>query len=143
MPFWALFLLLGALKVWKIWVGQMPKMLHFSEFFKTWSMRSNSVTRQVSFNRTKIGGKCQNSNTTFRVIFKQCVCCRTKCIFPKYVITNSAMHYRATRYSTSLMMYMLLRFMFQAYAWPIQFAYCDKSHKAYKGFILQRNLMCM
>ena len=37
------------------------------------SLRSNSVTRQVSFNRTKIGGKCQNSNTTFWVIFKQCV----------------------------------------------------------------------
>ena len=50
----------------------MTKMVHFSEFFKTWSLRSNSVTRQVSFNRTKIGGKCQNSknlNTTFWVIF--------------------------------------------------------------------------
>ena len=35
-------------------------------------MQSNSVTRQVSFNRTKIGGKCQNSNITFWVIFKQC-----------------------------------------------------------------------
>ena len=36
------------------------KMVHFGEFLKTWSLRSNSVTRQVSFNRTKIGGKCQN-----------------------------------------------------------------------------------
>ena len=38
-------------------------------------MRSNSVTRPVSFNRTKIVGKCQNSknwNETFWVIFKQC-----------------------------------------------------------------------
>ena len=34
-------------------------MIHFSEFLKTWSLRSNSVTRQVNFNRTKIGGKCQ------------------------------------------------------------------------------------
>ena len=42
-------------------------MVHFGEFLKTWSLRSNSVTRQVSFNRTKIGGKCQNSNTTFWV----------------------------------------------------------------------------
>ena len=45
------------------------------EFLKTWSLRSNSVTRQVSFNRTKIGRKCQNSkysNATFWVIFKQC-----------------------------------------------------------------------
>ena len=52
----------------------MPK-IHFGEFLKTWSLRSNSVTRQVSFNRTKIGGKCQNgknSNATFWVIFKQC-----------------------------------------------------------------------
>ena len=31
------------------------------EFLRTWSLRSNSVTRQVIFNRTKIGGKCQNS----------------------------------------------------------------------------------
>ena len=34
---------------------------YFGEFLKTWSLRSNSVTRQFSFNRTKIGGKCQNS----------------------------------------------------------------------------------
>ena len=36
-------------------------MVHFGEFLKTWSLRSNSVTRQVSFDRTKIGEKCQNS----------------------------------------------------------------------------------
>ena len=47
-------------------------MVKFGEILKTWSLRSNSVTRQVSFNRTKIGGKCQNSNATFWVIFKQC-----------------------------------------------------------------------
>ena len=35
----------------------MPKIVHFVEFLKTWSELSNSVTRQVSFNRTKIGGK--------------------------------------------------------------------------------------
>ena len=39
----------------------MPKKVHFGEFLKAWSLRSNSVTRQVTFNRTKIGGKCQNS----------------------------------------------------------------------------------
>ena len=44
-------------------------MVHFGEFLKIWSLRSNSVTRQVSFNRTKIGGKCQNSNGTFWVHF--------------------------------------------------------------------------
>ena len=47
-------------------------MVHFGEFLKTWSLRSNSVTRKVNFNRTKIGGKCQDSNATFWVIFKQC-----------------------------------------------------------------------
>ena len=34
-------------------------MVHFGEFLKTWSLRSNSDTVQVSFNRTIIGGKCQ------------------------------------------------------------------------------------
>ena len=41
-------------------------MVHFCEFLKTWSCRSNSVTRQVSFNRTKIGGNCQNSKIQMR-----------------------------------------------------------------------------
>ena len=45
-------------------------MVHFGEFLKTWSLWSNSVTRQVIFNRSKIDGKCQNSNATFWVIFK-------------------------------------------------------------------------
>ena len=35
-------------------------MVHFGEFLKSWSLRSNRVTRQISFNRSKIGGKCQN-----------------------------------------------------------------------------------
>ena len=42
---------------------------HFDQFSK------KSVTRQVTFNRTKIGGECQNwknSNETFWVIFKHC-----------------------------------------------------------------------
>ena len=41
-----------------------------TSFWQTWSLRSNRVTRQVIFNRTKIGGKCQNSRATFCVIFK-------------------------------------------------------------------------
>ena len=41
-------------------------MVHFGEFLKTWSLRSNSVTRQVNSNRTKIGGKCQNSKIQMR-----------------------------------------------------------------------------
>ena len=54
---------------------KLPKMVHFGEFLKIWSLQSNSVTRQVSFNRTKIGGKCQNkinSNVTFWGIFEYC-----------------------------------------------------------------------
>ena len=35
-------------------------MFHFGEFLKTWRLRSNSVTRQDTFERTKIGGKYQN-----------------------------------------------------------------------------------
>ena len=45
-----------------------PKIVNFDDFLKTWNLRSNSVTRQVIFVRTKIGGKCQNwkkSNATF------------------------------------------------------------------------------
>ena len=34
-------------------------MVHFGEFLKTWSLRSNSVTRQINFNRTKIGGNAK------------------------------------------------------------------------------------
>ena len=53
---------------------KMPKMVHFDEFLKTWSLRSYSVTRQVTLNRTKIGEKCQNFKFQMRhfwVIFKQ------------------------------------------------------------------------
>ena len=39
---------------------KMAKIVHSGEFLKTWSLRTNSVTRQVTFNITKIGGKCQN-----------------------------------------------------------------------------------
>ena len=35
-------------------------MRHFCEVLNTWSLRINSVTRQVTFNRTKIGEKCQS-----------------------------------------------------------------------------------
>ena len=47
------------------------KMVHFGEFLKTWSLRSNSFTRQVK-NWWKMP-KLKNSNATFRVIFKHCV----------------------------------------------------------------------
>ena len=38
----------------------MPKMVQFGKFFKTYSLRSNRVNRQVCFNESKIGAKCQN-----------------------------------------------------------------------------------
>ena len=44
----------------------MPKMVHFGEFLEIWSLRSNSVTRRVTFNRTKNRGKCQNSKIQMR-----------------------------------------------------------------------------
>ena len=47
-------------------------MVHFGEFLKTSSLRSNSVTRQVSFIEQKLVPKFKNSNETFWVIFKQC-----------------------------------------------------------------------
>ena len=63
-----------------IWVDKsslkMPKMVNFGDFLRTWSLQSNSVTRQVTFKRTKIGRKCQNwkiKNATFYGIFKHCV----------------------------------------------------------------------
>ena len=46
-------------------------MVHFGEFLKIWSLRSNSVTRQISFNRTKIGGKCQNWKIQMRHFGKE------------------------------------------------------------------------
>ena len=36
------------------------------EFLKSWSLRSNCVTRQVNSNRTKIGGKCLNRKIQMR-----------------------------------------------------------------------------
>ena len=65
-------------------------MLHFDEFLKSWSLRSNSVTRQVNFNRTKINGKCQNSNATFWVIFKQCA---LGTIFGWFLSGKTNLHY--------------------------------------------------
>ena len=72
------------------------KICQFWRVFEKWSLRSNSATRQVeklkfkmrhflsfyllkqcvtrlTFNRTKLDGKCHNSYATFWVIFKQCV----------------------------------------------------------------------
>ena len=39
---------------------KMPKIVHFGEFLKIWSLQSNSLNRQINLNWTKIGGKCQN-----------------------------------------------------------------------------------
>ena len=58
-------------------------------------MRLNSVTRQVNFNQTKNGGKCQNwknSNETFWVVFTQCgillTCIETHIALQKLTTTN-------------------------------------------------------
>ena len=47
---------------------KMPKMVHFGEFLKTWSLRSNSVTRQVTFKRTKNWWKIPKENTKIEKI---------------------------------------------------------------------------
>ena len=53
---------------------KMPKMVQFGEFLKTWSLRSNSVTRQVTFDRTKLVENTRmENNAIFWVIFKHCV----------------------------------------------------------------------
>ena len=46
----------------------MPKMVHFDEFLKTCSFRSNGITRQVRFNGTKIDGKCQNAKMKCNIL---------------------------------------------------------------------------
>ena len=54
---------------------KLTKKVNFGEFLKTWGLRSNSVIRQVTFNRTKIDEKYQqmkSSYATFWVIFKHC-----------------------------------------------------------------------
>ena len=48
----------------------MPKMVHFGEFLKTWSLRSNSITRHVNFKQDKNWWKIPKFN--FLVIFKHC-----------------------------------------------------------------------
>ena len=45
---------------------KMPKIVDFGEFLKTWSLLSKSVTRHFNFNRTNIGGKCQNTKIEMR-----------------------------------------------------------------------------
>ena len=42
------------------------KNCQFGEFFEKWSLLSNRVTRQISFDRSNIGGKCQNSKVEMR-----------------------------------------------------------------------------
>ena len=45
----------------KIWL-KMPKMVNFGEFLKTWSLLPKSVTRQVTFKRTKMVANAKNQN---------------------------------------------------------------------------------
>ena len=52
----------------KSWL-KMSKMVHFGEILKSWSLRSNSVTRHVNFNRQKMVEKAKIEN--FWMIFKQ------------------------------------------------------------------------
>ena len=65
----------------KSWL-KIPKIVNFGKFLKTWSLRSNSVTKQVRLKKDKNWWKMpkfKSSNATFWVIFKQCadVVCTT------------------------------------------------------------------
>ena len=51
---------------------KMPKMLNLVSFGKTEACGQTVLPDRSVFHRTQIGGKCQNSNATFWVIFKQC-----------------------------------------------------------------------
>ena len=57
-------------------------MVNFDGFLKNWSLWSNSVTRQVIFNKTNIGGKWQNWKIQMRhfcVIFNIfCKYCKSR-----------------------------------------------------------------
>ena len=54
----------------KSWL-KIPKIVNYGEFLKTWSLRSNSLVRQVTFNRTKMP-KLKNLSAVFCVICKLC-----------------------------------------------------------------------
>ena len=49
-------------------------MIHFGDFLKSEACGQIVLPDRSLFNRTEIGGKCQNSNATFWVNFKQCKC---------------------------------------------------------------------
>ena len=46
---------------------KLTKKVNFGEFLKTWGLRSNSVIRQVTFNRTKIDEKLMKNANKWKV----------------------------------------------------------------------------
>ena len=53
-----------------IWVHKSSlKMVNLANFLYNYSLRSNSVTKQVNFNRTKIGSKCQKIQMRLLMFF--------------------------------------------------------------------------
>ena len=67
-------------------------MVHFGEVLKTWSLRSNSVTRQVSFNRTKIGGKCPQKIKCDILSNFQTLCVRSNAMHLSTISLNKKCH---------------------------------------------------
>ena len=67
-------------------------MVHFGEFLKTLNLQSNSVTRQVNFNWTKMGGKCHMSKSQMRhsVEFSNTV--PSHCASDQYQINDPVIH---------------------------------------------------
>ena len=63
---------------------KMPKIGQFGEFLKNWSLQSNSVTRQVNFDRTKISENANVKKLKCDIFdnFKQCEHGVIRCLNP-------------------------------------------------------------
>ena len=61
------------------------KIVHFCQFLKIWSLLSNSVTRQITFNRTKIVFICQKKSwkNSGNFVYNQATQCNTP-----FILTN-------------------------------------------------------
>ena len=87
-------------------------MVHFGEVLKTWSLRSNSVTRQVSFNRTKIGENAKIQKLKCDILSNfQTMCKRSLAIFffCQTLLPKKCIHEERGRRSTSTNLHCIFR----------------------------------
>ena len=76
---------------------KMPKIVNFGELLKTWSLRSNSVTRQVNLNRTKIGGKCRIQMRQFGQFPNSVQFVSLKTSWNQKIVRNKRYHFGITK----------------------------------------------